>query len=150
MPSLPPSFPPCADCLKAGHYCPGVIPLSQDEYICLACDEGRPCKQQETKLRKSTERRIAVKRNKNQGKPAPEAAPNESALVQPHEIQQSLTVVWQVYTRAGEITDHFFLRAPDEFSAAARIAQELVNASPACKLAGARIVMIKRLERLWN
>lgn len=61
-----------------------------------------------------------------------------------------LTTLWKAETKAGKNVDHFYFRSTEEFMDASKTAQDLLDSSPACQVAGAVIVRIERVARMWN
>ena len=64
--------------------------------------------------------------------------------------EPKLRFLWRANLQIGPRKDYFLFRSTDDFSQAAKLAEELLDSSPACDMAGAVIVALERNDRLWN
>jgi len=61
-----------------------------------------------------------------------------------------MRTLWRARLRVGPNKDEFLFRANEEFLEASEIAADILDSSPSCKVAGATIVAVERVSRLWN
>ena len=64
--------------------------------------------------------------------------------------EPKLRYLWRADLQVGPRKDYFLFRSNEDFATAAKLAEELLDSSPACDMAGAVIVALERSDRLWN
>lgn len=61
-----------------------------------------------------------------------------------------MRTLWKANLRIQHERDNFLFTATEEFEQAARIAEKLLQSSASCRMVGAVIVGIERIDHLWN
>jgi hypothetical protein len=61
-----------------------------------------------------------------------------------------LRTLWRCTLQVGRELQDFLFRSTESFDTASRDALDLVEGSPAVEMAGARIIKVERVARLWN
>jgi hypothetical protein len=74
----------------------------------------------------------------------------KTGFTPPASAPKGASTLWQCTLRLATAKEDFLFREKDDFALAAATAANLVDGSPACKMAGAVIIEIKRVAHLWN